>query len=306
MRESDLLRHIYTRSDDLAAAFGDVLVGPGDDAAVVRTSSGDRLVITVDQLVEGRHYDPATDLDLVARKAIARSVSDIAAMGAIPAFGLATGLIPRGYADADDLFDAMAKWARHWNCPLIGGDIAFAGEGQPLSMTTTVIGKLDPAANPTLRSNARPGDELWLTGQVGGSFASGWHLRFDPRLAAGLEASKLPRAAAIDLSDGLGRDAARVAVASNVILEIEAAKLPISHRAKSWRDACADGEDYELLLALPPRPPEAKAPPINTAPTLIGPVGQVRALHPGESPTATITDPHGSTHDAQSLGWDHE
>lgn len=307
MRESELLRHIYRRSEDLAGAFGDVIVGPGDDAAVVRTASGDRLVVTVDQLVEGRHYradpDADTDLDLVARKAVARSISDIAAMGAAPAFGLATGLLPEGYAHGDALFDAMSRWARHWGAPLIGGDIAFGGAGAPVSLTVTVIGRLDKGTRPTLRSNARPGDVLWLTGQVGGSFESGWHLRFEPRLAAGLAAAKLDRAAAIDLSDGLGRDAARVGEASGVVLEIEAARLPISHRAASWREACREGEDYELLLALP------EGVTLEAEPALIGPIGRVRAARGGEAGLgiggAVVVDAHGRAHDAAELGWDH-
>lgn len=304
MRESDLLTHIYTRSADLTAAFGDVLVGPGDDCAVVRTPSGDQLLIGVDQLVVGRHVeasllDTPEDLDLVARKAIARSVSDIAAMGGRPCWGLATGLLPRNFTHADALFDAMAKWARHWNCPLIGGDIAV-GDG-PASLTVTVAGRTEPGTQPLLRSTAKPGDELWLTGQVGGSLQSGWHLRFEPRLAAGLAAAASGNiTACIDLSDGLGRDAARIGAASNAVLEINAATLPISHRCRDWREAVAAGEDYELLLcARPGREP------FQAEPRLIGPIGRVRPCTPDEQPGCRIIDAHGALHDAGNLGWDH-
>ncbi|MBK7403574.1 MAG: thiamine-monophosphate kinase [Phycisphaerales bacterium] len=319
MKESDLLAHIFRLSGGINAASGDVLVGPGDDCAVVRTASGDTLLLTVDQLVEGRHFDPGTPIDLIARKAVARSISDIAAMGGAPSWALATGLLPDGYPHGAELSEALHKWGHHWNCPIVGGDIAF-GPG-PLSITSTVIGRMVPPAAvgdqtpepalgarrvvPVLRSGAKPGDELWLTGQVGGSFESGWHLRFEPRLAAGQAAARSGVHAMIDLSDGLGRDAARIGVASRVRLVIEAAKLPISHRARDWAQAVASGEDYELLMAIHPRQPQRTDPPLSLEPPLLGPIGIVRACEPDEPPGATILDPYGNPHDAANLGWDH-
>jgi thiamine-monophosphate kinase len=178
MKESDLLAHIARRSADLAARFGQVVVGPGDDCAVVRTPSGDELLLTVDHLVEGRHFEPGTPIDLIARKAVARSVSDIAAMGGTPSWGLATGCLPRGYQHGDALFEAMHKWACHWGCPLVGGDIA-ASEG-PMVLTVTVGGVMGTRwveewidapleakdltrveTKPVLRSGARPGDTVF-------------------------------------------------------------------------------------------------------------------------------------------------
>lgn len=312
MRESELLGHIYARSADLAGIageFGSIEVGPGDDCAVVRTPDGRRLLIGVDQLVAGRHFEASmleTDegIDLVARKAVARSVSDIAAMGGAPCWGLATALLPDGFGPADALFDAMARWARHWGCPLIGGDIA-SGRG-PLSLTVTIAGFMPWDTAPLLRSGARPGDEIWLTGQVGGSFESGWHLRFEPRLEAGQMAARSRRIrAAIDLSDGLGRDAARIGAASGTVLELRAASLPVSHRCTDWRQAAGEGEDYELLLCALPRHPEVDAPPIGVQPPLLGPVGVVRAPRGGEKPGAVIVDAHGTGHDAADLGWNH-
>ncbi|QKK09960.1 MAG: thiamine-monophosphate kinase [Planctomycetota bacterium] len=337
MNESDLLAHIFTLSGGINAGAGDVLVGPGDDCAVVRTPSGDTLLLTVDQLVEGRHFETGTPIDLIARKAVARSISDIAAMGGEPSWGLATGLLPDGYQHGRELSEALHKWGNHWHCPIVGGDIAF-GPG-PLSITTTVVGRMGrrrqraPGASRgtrrrhharrdnrrharpprsrgalCLRSSAaaRAGDELWLTGQVGGSFDSGWHLRFEPRLAAGHAAARSGRVhAMIDLSDGLGRDASRIGVASNMRLMIDAAKLPVSHRARDWAQAAGEGEDYELLMAIHPRHPEITDPPLTLDPPLHGPIGIVRACEPGEKPGATIIDPYGKPHDAESLGWDH-
>lgn len=303
MHESDLLRHIRDRSaglTGLAGAFGEIVVGPGDDCAVIRQPGGGLLVIGVDQLVEGRHFESGTELDLIARKAVARAVSDLAAMGARPAWGLATGLLPAGYGDADALFEAMARWGRHFGCPLIGGDVA-TGPG-PLSLTVTAAGTMDAGSSPLLRSGARAGDELWLTGPIGASFETGWHLRFEPRIAAGLAASACARIhAAIDISDGLGRDAARVGEASGVRLEIDAARLPINQGCPGWREAVSGGENYELLLAAAP----GIDPPFATAPPLLGPIGRVRACRNGETPGATIIDAHGHEHDAGEMGWDH-
>lgn len=291
MRESDLLDHIARRSAGLGARFASVEVGPGDDCAVVRTSSGDRLLLTTDQLIVGRHVEASTPIDLIARKAIARSLSDIASMGGEARWALATGALPAGYTHADELFDAMARWALHWDCPLVGGDIAQTTG--PLTLTVTVLGV--PIAEPVLRSGAREGDVVCVTGRIGASFASGHHLRFEPRLR---EACDLVRVlgedlhAMIDLSDGLGRDAGRVGVASGLTLEIDAARVPLRDPAQTWREALGEGEDYELLLC-------ARH---GAIPTFAHPIGRVIA---GDQPGCVVVDAHGARHRANELGWDH-
>lgn len=292
MNESTLLTLIESRSRGLSLSGATLLVGPGDDAAILRTPGGDVLALTVDQLIEGRHYTPGTPLDLIARKAIARSVSDAAAMGARPVWALATGLLPRGFALGDELFAAMSKWAVHFGCPLIGGDIA-TGPG-PLALTVTVCGTIEPDHEPKLRSGAQAGDEIWLTGPVGNAFHSGWHLAFEPRTDIGRKASACAGVhAMIDLSDGLGRDAARIGQASGVALEIDASKIPLRAGATDWKQAAADGEDYELLIT---------GKDLATAlPGLLGPIGVVATAQPG----AVIIDAAGTRHDATNLGWNH-
>ena len=301
MDESRLHDHIYARSGSLSLTNGELLVGPGDDCAVLSTPSGDLQLLTVDQLVEGRHFEPGTDLDLISRKAITRSVSDIAAMGGQPAWALATGVLPKGYAHADALFDAMHRWGNHWHCPLVGGDIAsHASPDHPLTLTVTVGGTMPTGSMPVLRSGARPGDLLYVTGQIGGSFESGWHLRFEPRVEVGQWASRTNAHAMMDLSDGLGRDAHRIATASGVRIELDATKLPISHRCDDWQQAVSEGEDYELLIALSPDHD------IDNCPMqLLGPIGRVTACEQDQSPGAIIIDPYGEAHDASSMGWDH-
>lgn len=317
MRESDLLAHIAARSANLAARFGQVVVGPGDDCAVVRTPSGDDLLLTVDHLVEGRHVDPGTPVDLIARKAVARSVSDIAAMGGVPSWGLATACLPRGEVRADALFDAMHRWANHWGCPLVGGDISTS-DG-PLVLTVTVGGVMSASAvrgwlgdsvgaaperagvRPVLRSGARPGDAVLVTGAVGGAVASGRHLSFEPRLRQGQIAAwgASGVTSMIDVSDGLGRDAGRVARASGVVLEMDATHIPLHPDAGGWERGVREGDDYELLMTRAPG---------GLADGLLGgiPIGWVRACEPGEAPGAWVTDAAGIRHEVSRWGWEHE
>lgn len=302
MREDDLLEHIRQRSLALAAGPGwAVAVGPGDDCAVLQ-SAGGTLVIGVDQVVAGRHFEPdATPIELIARKAVARSVSDIAAMGGVPTWALATAVLPAGYAHADELFDRMAACAQAFGCPLIGGDIASHGEASHLlTLTVTAAGSMPDGHAPVLRSGARAGDLLWLTGPIGGSFASGRHLTFEPRLQAGLACSRVGSGARamLDLSDGLGRDAGRIARASGVVLEIDSAAIPLHPDAGGWRDAAGEGEDHELLIA---------ADPASTLPGelgLLGPIGRVVELAAGGAPGVLFVD--GTTRErGDDLGWLH-
>lgn len=302
MRESDLLKLIYRRSTDLGPR---VLIGPGEDAAMVTAGRDGRVLITVDQLIEGRHFaGPITSeemIDGIARKSVGRSVSDIAAMAGTPAWGLATAALPAGFPQelADRLFERMSHWARHWGCPLAGGDIAsLAGEGQ-LMLTVTVGGDPHALRGPVLRSGAHPGDQVWVTGLIGGSLVSGRHMSFEPRVA---EAKWLADTlgdrlrAMIDVSDGLGIDAGRIAEASGVQIEIDAARVPRHPDASGT--TFSDGEDYELLFTtsggtnLP-----AKCPASGTQITQIG------SAKAGIG--CFIEYPAGKRIDASTLGWDH-
>ena len=295
MPESKLLAHIYSRSDDLPGrAFGgcEVVVGPGDDSAVIKTPSGDRLLITTDQLIEGRHFEPETEIDLIARKAVARSVSDIAAMGGTPSWSLGTAVLPTEYAHADELFDAMFRWAMHWECPLIGGDVA-RGDGA-LMLTVTVAGTC--TQNPVLRSGAHPGQGVYVTGKIGNSFASGRHLTFEPRIAEAhaLCAQTSGIGSMIDISDGLGRDAGRIAEASGVGIEIESALIPVHDDAPDAITAIGDGEDYELLFTADGgMPVEICGTPITRIGTVVNGGGVV------------MIGKDGLRRDAGDLGWDH-
>lgn len=303
MRESDLLAHIERLASPMRAAFPRVLLGPGDDCAVVATSLGDRLLLTVDQLVEGRHFTPDTPVDLVARKAVARSISDLAAMACRPLCALATGLLPPGYAHGQDLTDRLHHWGAHWGCPVVGGDLAVGSPGCQLVLTVTAIGELDTGERPVTRAGAKPGDGVYVTGRLGGSFPSERHLTFTPRIR---EAAWLRETlggdlhAMIDLSDGLGRDAARIARASGVGIRLDAARLPRHPDIAEWRGALADGEDYELCFTSP-RDLDGASTPDGTPITR---VGIVEPASHAPFPCVVVT-PDGGVSDASDMGWDH-
>ncbi|MEQ9096376.1 MAG: thiamine-phosphate kinase [Phycisphaerales bacterium] len=292
MKERELLSRIADRSADLARAFGHVLVGPGDDCAVV-AGQPHPLLLTTDHLVQHRHFNDDLRLELVARKAILRSVSDIAAMAGTPSWALATALLPVGYAHANELFDHMARFAREFGCPLVGGDIASLPpeSNGPISLTVTVGGH---AARPILRSGARAGDHVYVTGALGGSLRNHRHALAQPRIEIAQQlADRLH--AMIDLSDGLGVDAGRVARASGVGIELDAHAIPIHPDAQGLSAAIGDGEDYELLF--------------TSAHDLRGQVDGVTVTRIGRvvtgQPGAFVMMPDGSTQDVTNQGFEH-
>lgn len=308
MRESDLLAHIYARSADVGSLYPNVLVGPGDDCAVVAATGGSPMLLKVDQVVAGRHFEPfpRTPMDLIGRKSIARAVSDIAAMGGTPVVALAAASIPDAlFGRADHLFDAMHRWARHWGCPLVGGDIS--GTPGPLTLAVTIVGTPHAARGPVLRSGARTGDLICVTGKLGGAVdaatSGGRHLAFEPRLAearALCDALGASLHAMMDLSDGLGIDASRLAEASGRRLVIDAAAIPRGPGVSGWREAAGTGEDYELLFAVDASCPLPSACPGTPTPiTVIG-----RVADPAPGPACVFID-DGAEHDGSSLGWDH-
>jgi thiamine-monophosphate kinase len=311
-RESELLASIAARSAGLGAAFLHVEVGPGDDCAVLRAPAGDRLLISVDQLIAGVHFrpPPATPLELIGRKAIARALSDIAAMAGRPLGAVIAACLPCDFGSADELFAHTKAAADGFGCPLIGGDIAIADA--PLALTTTVFGVAATARGPALRSEARPGDLVYVTGELGGSLDAatglGRHLTFSPRLAEGVwlaETLGERLGSMIDLSDGLGIDSGRLAAASGVRLELDARAVPLAETTPGidWRRALGDGEDYELLFTVRPG---AELPGATPGGTRLTRIGIVREAAGGDGePGSTVITPEGERVDAAGLGWDH-
>lgn len=233
----------------------------GDDAAVVLVPGG-RLLMAADVVVAGVHADLGlVGLDDLGWKALAVNVSDIAAMGGRPGHALVSVAGPAG-TDLDLLYRGLAEAARHWACPIVGGDLANA---EVLVVSVAVTGALAPGTGPVLRSGARPGDTVFVTGPLGASAAglaglrqgrrdpvalalARSHRRPEARVAEGQAAAAGGAGAMIDVSDGLALDIHRLATSSGVGLELE--RVPVAEGA-SEVEALGGGEDYELAFAAP-------------------------------------------------------
>lgn len=302
MRESNLLQHIYRANASLDAAG--ILIPPGDDMAALRTRSGATILVAVDQVVDGLHVNVGSmPLELIGRKAVCRSVSDIAAMAARPIASLAAGTLPPDWEEsrANTLFDAMRTAAAEQHCPLIGGDIAIhRSADHPLTLSVTVLA-VPGDTPPVRRDGARIGDGVYVTGALGGSFGDdglGRHLTFEPRVEVALQLAATLGAnlhAMIDISDGLGRDAGRIAAASDVRIALRARDLPCNPGV-DWRAAASDGEDYELCFTAAGEVPD------SIAGVPITKVGEVVAPSGGE-PVVVHID--GEVLAGGELGWDH-
>lgn len=226
----------------------------GDDAAVVPPPSG-ALVLTSDAVVAGVHVDLSlVGPDDVGWKAITVAVSDVAAMGCRPRYALVTVCGPPG-TDLDGLYRGVAEAADAYGCPVVGGDLA----GAPvLVVSVSVTGETGHRA-PVLRAGAAPGDQVFVTGPLGGSAAglrmlrSGTddratmaHRRPRARVAEGSAARAAGATAMVDVSDGLAADVWHLAEASGVGVALDA--VPVAEGA-TGDEALAGGEDYELVFS---------------------------------------------------------
>ena len=261
-----------------------VALGIGDDAAAIEPERGTLDILTTDSLVEGVHFRLEwTAARAIGHKALATSLSDLAAMGATPRAALLTLALPveLGVGVFDDLIDGFVALANAARSPLVGGNLTRSPG--PLVINVTAVGAARRRRLLT-RSGGRPGDELYVTGQLGAAAAGLALLRtgasrtgMDDASTACLERFERPDArvrcgrivaasraasACVDLSDGLSDAARQIADASRVGVVIDAAAIPVHPGASAWADrtgidpaafALAGGEDYELLFAVPPR-----------------------------------------------------
>jgi len=230
-----------------------VHAGIGDDCAAVRGGrTGSLTLLKTDCVVEGRHFLPRDFAEAVGWKAACRAVSDIAACGGDPRFALVTCVVraPQTRQWIGGLYRGLEKAARAYGFHVIGGELART-DG-PAVISVAMTGEV-PARDFIPRGGGRPGDVLFVTGVLGGSLASGWHLRFRPRLeqAHWLVRHCRPRAM-MDLSDGLAADLPRLAAASKAGFILDPGSVP-RRRGASLRHALGDGEDFELLFAVDPR-----------------------------------------------------
>ena len=241
-------------------------LGIGDDAAIFNPPAGRELLLTSDQVIEGTHFLPALHpAQALGHKCLARGLSDIAAMGGEPHCFLLSLCVPPWVSPGwrGRFFKGLFRLSRKVDIPLAGGDIA---RGEHFGVDVTVVGSVQ-RGKALLRSRAKPGDTLYVSGRLGGSAlgfermrasagtsgaAARRHLYPEPRLALGrFLAGELGVRAAMDLSDGLSTDLSRFLRASHVGATIHASQIP-RFRGASLDQAIHGGEDYELLFAAAP------------------------------------------------------
>lgn len=247
-----------------------VVLGIGDDAALCDVPPGMQLVISTDTLVAGVHFPEDTRAEDIGYKALAVNLSDLAAMGAEPAwFSLAVTVPEMDMAWLQAFAHGVLELANEHGIALIGGDTTRG----PLSITVTVHGFV-PSGTALRRDAAKPGDDIWVTGSLGDAAAALQQIgtglqsmklrhRLDrptPRVAAGLLIRGLANAA-IDVSDGLAQDLGHILNASGVGAELELGRLPVSSSLLEfhpddetrWRLQLAGGDDYELCFSASPK-----------------------------------------------------
>jgi len=320
--ELALVEEIRRRAEALPKQAA-VRVGIGDDCAILRLKAGEELAVTTDLSLEGRHFrlewHPA---EAVGHRALARGLSDLAAMGARPISAFLSLAVPAeltrtgrgGRASWMDRFlDGMLALAARHGIPLAGGDISES----PIVVADIVLTGAVPRGQALLRSGARPGDRICVTGRLGGaavelaelerapkrfrgltSFTAGHaHLYPEPRLAQGVKLRGIA-SAAMDLSDGLSVDLARLCRASGVAAAVVAGKLPLGAGA-TVEQALNGGEDYELLVTIP----AGMRVPRQVAGLALTVVGEVVAAQAGK-PVVTLLE-GGVARPLQSDGWQH-
>lgn len=277
--ERVLIDHIRRR---LPAPPSSLLIGAGDDAAVIVPARGAFQVLTTDAIVEGIHFDRRfSRLSDIGYKALAVNVSDIVAMGAKPEFALLSLILPDGFTlpDLDALLDGLLEMSAESRTAIAGGNISRSPG--PLIVDMTVTGTVRPRRILT-RGGGRPGDAIYVTGSVGGAAAGlGWlrassgqtaegpmmaavqrHRRPMPRVRIGMLLGRNRAASAcMDLSDGLADAVRQIAEASGTGATIDAAALPVDPGAAAWFEsaggpdpilaAVSGGDDYELLFSVP-------------------------------------------------------
>lgn len=252
----------------------DVLLGVGDDAAVLRPPAGSRLLVSTDTLVAGVHFPADTDPDAIGHKALAVNLSDLAAMGAVPAWATLSLTLPDLCSDWLEAFShGFRALAENHRVALVGGDMSRG----PLSVSVQVMGLLAAQEAPLRRSGARPGDQVYVTGTLGDA-ALGLRLLADPGRGTGRQRQYLlsrlhrPSArvdegrrlrsvarAAIDISDGLAADLGHICRSSDVGARIWVDRLPFSSAMQALTGAdervglaLTGGDDYELCVSAAP------------------------------------------------------
>ncbi len=269
LSEFDLIREFFSKH---TCGRRDLLLGVGDDCALVQPPSGMELAVTCDTLVEGVHFDPGADPEALGHKSLAVNLSDLAAMGAEPAWVTLALTLPRSDPDWLRAFSlGFSTLASRYHVALIGGDTTRG----PLSITVTAHGLVAPGTS-LRRSGARAGDLIYVTGTLGdgalallcrqGAYSiedglADLELRLDrpqPRLDAGRSLLGIA-SSAIDISDGLISDLGHICEQSGVGARLLLEQIPTTTHVERylqqggrWSTVIAGGDDYELCFTVPP------------------------------------------------------
>jgi len=293
-------------------------LGLGDDAALLAPPPNRELVLTVDAMIGGVHFLPDDPPDLIGRKLLRVNLSDLAAKGAVPLGYLMTVAAPRD--TPDDWFAGfaagLAQDQREFAVTLLGGDTTSTPG--PIALSLTIIGHVAPGTM-VRRDGARPGDEIWVTGTIGDgalglAVAQGrladptGHLRrryLLPQPRVGLAIAGVA-SAGMDVSDGLVQDLGHLCRAGNLAADIDAALLPLSppaqHAGVDWLPTIlTGGDDYELLLAIPPDREAALHHVAQAAGIPVTRIGGFRAGPPG----VMVRGPDGKPLSFTRGGWSH-
>jgi thiamine-monophosphate kinase len=258
-----------------------VIKGPGDDAAVIKWTKDKHLLYTCDMTIEGVHFDLRKATPFQAGwKALGRNISDIGAMGGVPKYAVVSLAISPGQklSVADGICRGLKSIADRFGVNIVGGDMAVS---KNIIIDVSLIGEVEKKKL-ALRSGARIGDVILVTGSLGGSI-KGKHLNFMPRVNEARDIlKKFKINAMIDISDGLAIDLNRMLKASAVGGRVYESAIPLSKDAFSVNNALYDGEDYELLFTMSAK--EAKQlyrTALNKIETPVSLIGEITAKRNG-------------------------
>lgn len=225
-----------------------VVKGIGDDTAVVPLDAKRYLLLTTDMLMEGVHFERKAPPRSIGHKALACSMSDIAAMGGLPRYALVSLGVPGSlpWAFVRDLYKGMDTLARKFGVAIVGGDTIKSAK---LVINVALTGEVNKT-DVVYRSGARPDDLIFVTGPLGKSLSTGWHLKFTPRVKeARYLVDHIKPTSMIDISDGLAADLGHILEESKVGALLEEKRIP-RRAGASLRQALYDGEDFELLFTV--------------------------------------------------------
>lgn len=319
LSEKALIARIRRRAGDLGATrLKGILTGIGDDCAVLRLRPGQDTLVTTDFSIEGVHFRREWHPpESIGHRCLARGLSDIAAMGGEPVAAFLSLALPSDLPQSwvTRFFQGFNRLAKKYRVPLAGGDTAQSNAG--VLADIVLLGRV-PKDKAMLRSGARPGDHIYVTGELGGSAAAVLQLMHKPRTR--LKPSNFPRhfypeprlalanivrdrtlaTAMIDTSDGLSTDLAHICEESGVGAELEAERIPRAHVGKLSREVSLDlalhgGEDYELLFTAPP----AKHMPARLGGIPLKCIGQITATK------KLLINQGGRSRPLKPAGWEH-